>query len=568
MKFSNWKIRSKLLLLVGVMALLIAVVSGVGLYAIRDIIAQQSVMDENDSEALLSAGMNQSVIALNRAEYRIGGDPSADTLKVVTATVAQEKQVIEDHLAKLRQTANDEQVDMLKAIDEDYKAYLAELDDTFTKVNQLGSSVSLTDAQRTIQDSVKSSQTVAERLQQTVQSYVDNADQHSNAATAASVQTASSLQAVMISVAVLGILGGIVLGYLLAVLGISKPIAVAIESLNQLSKGDLKTEIFGAERKDEIGEIAAGLQVFKLNALEVERLQVEQKLQEQRAAEEKKRMLNQLAEQFEASVGGIVKTIASAATEMQATAGSMSATAEETSRQSTAVAAASEQASANVQTVAAAAEELTGSITEINRRVSESAHITGRAVEEATRTNAEVKGLADAAKKVGNIVQLINDIASQTNLLALNATIEAARAGEAGKGFAVVASEVKSLANQTAKATEEISAQIQAMQNATSGAVGAIDGIGGTIGRISEIATAIASAVEEQGAATQEIARNVQQAAVGTSEVSTNITGVTQAATQTGAAASQVLSTAGELAKQSERLRAEVDKFLENVRVA
>jgi methyl-accepting chemotaxis protein len=349
---------------------------------------------------------------------------------------------------------------------------------------------------------------------------------------------------------------------------IIKPVRAMTTTMGRLAGGELTVEIPGSGKQDEIGDMAKAVQTFRDSMVEAERLRLDQLKQEQRAAEEKKRMMNELAERFEASVGGIVKTIASAATEMQATAGSMSATAEETSRQSTAVAAASEQASANVQTVAAAAEELTGSIIEINRRVSESAHITGRAVEEATRTNAEVKGLADAAKRVGNIVQLINDIASQTNLLALNATIEAARAGEAGKGFAVVASEVKSLANQTAKATEEISGQIQAMQNATLGAVGAIDGIGGTIGKISEIATAIASAVEEQGAATQEIARNVQQAAVGTSEVSTNITGVTQAASQTGAASSQVLSTAGELAKQSESLRAEVDKFLRNVRVA
>jgi methyl-accepting chemotaxis protein len=568
MRLSNWKIRYKLLLLVGVMALLIAVVSGVGLFAIRDIANQQQIMDENDAEALLSASLNQNVIALNRAEYRIGGDPSADTLNEVLNMVSAEKKMIEDRLAKLRATANGEQVGMLKAIENDYKAYLAKFEDTVGKVRQLGTSVSLSDAQRTIEEAVKSSQAAADKLQQTVKTYSDNAGSNSDDATANANKTASALQLVMVIVSTLGIVGGIVLGYLLATFGISRPLAKSVANLNQLAKGDLSTQIFGAERKDEIGEIASALDVFKQNSLEVRRLQEEQKLQEQRAAEEKRRGMHELAERFESSVGGIVKMIAAAATEMRSTAESMSATAEETSRQSTAVAAASEQASTNVQTVASAAEELSSSITEIGRRVSESSNISGCAVEEATRTNAEVKGLAEAAHKVGNIVQLINDIASQTNLLALNATIEAARAGEAGKGFAVVASEVKSLANQTAKATEEIAGQIQAMQNATTAAVGAIDGISGTITKINGIATAIASAVEEQGAATQEIARNVQQAAAGTSEVSSNIAGVTQAASQTGAASAQVLSTASELAKQSEILRAEVDKFLNNIRAA
>jgi methyl-accepting chemotaxis protein len=267
-------------------------------------------------------------------------------------------------------------------------------------------------------------------------------------------------------------------------------------------------------------------------------------------------------------VAEVVKSVAAASNELKSTAESMSATAEETSRQATTVAAASEQATTNVQTVASAAEELSSSIAEISRQVAESASIAGQAVDEAGRTNATVQSLAEAAQKIGQVVELINDIASQTNLLALNATIEAARAGEAGKGFAVVASEVKNLANQTAKATEEIAAQINEMQTTTNGAVGAIQGISGTIGRISEIATSIASAVEEQGAATQEIARNVQQAAAGTQDVSANIGGVTQAAGETGAGASQVLSAADELSRQSAQLQTEIDQFLGNGKAA
>jgi len=273
-----------------------------------------------------------------------------------------------------------------------------------------------------------------------------------------------------------------------------------------------------------------------------------------------------LADNFEKNVKSVVEMVGSAATEMQSTAESMSATAEETNRQSVVVASASEEASTNVQTVAAASEELSNSINEISNQVQTSSKISQKAVEEATRANETIEGLSEAAVKIGEVVELINDIASQTNLLALNATIEAARAGDAGKGFAVVANEVKSLANQTAKATDEIGAQIGAIQNASNDAVKAIEGVSGIIADINQITTGIASAVEEQSAATQEIARNVQQAAEGTSEVSSNITGVTKAANETGDAAIQLVEAAGELALQSQKLNTEVDGFLVEVR--
>lgn len=348
--------------------------------------------------------------------------------------------------------------------------------------------------------------------------------------------------------------------------GIARPISNMTHAMETLADGNLEVHIPAQDYGNEVGQMSAAVQVFKDNAIEVKRLEAEQLANEERATREKREMMLKMADDFESSIGGVVNTVSSAATEMQSAATSLSATAEQTSKQSTTVAAASEEASANVQTVASAAEELSSSISEISRQVSQSTQISATAVAEVEGANAQVQGLADAANKIGEVVALITDIADQTNLLALNATIEAARAGEAGKGFAVVASEVKNLANATAKATEEISSQIGGIQNATEGAVHAINSIGGIINQMNEIASTIAAAVEEQGAATQEIARNVEQAAAGTGEVSSNIAGVTQAASETGSSAAQMLSAAGELSQQSELLRGEVSKFLNTIR--
>ena len=350
--------------------------------------------------------------------------------------------------------------------------------------------------------------------------------------------------------------------------GLSRPILALTGAMNALSAGNTDAEIPGSGRADEIGTMAKAVDVFKLSMIETERLRTEQEATKQRAETEKRSMLGQLADSFDAQVKAVVDQVSSAAAEMQGTARSMSGAVEDASQRSTTVAAASEEASANVQTVASAAEELSSSIAEINRQVVQSARIADQAVEEAGRTNDSVRGLAEAAQKIGDVVRLINEIAAQTNLLALNATIEAARAGEAGKGFAVVAAEVKNLANQTAKATEEIGGQIGAIQAATQDSVRAIEGIGSTIKQIHEIATTIAAAVEEQGAATQEIARNVQQAASGTGQVSSNIADVTRAVGEAGTAASRVLTAAGGLTEQSDTLRQQVSEFLSAIRAA
>jgi methyl-accepting chemotaxis protein len=350
--------------------------------------------------------------------------------------------------------------------------------------------------------------------------------------------------------------------------GVSKPIEQITQSMGALAKGDTSTPIPFGERSNEIGAMAGAVQVFKDNMIRARELEREAVEAKAKADAERKRQMHEMAEQFERAVGGIVRTVSDAATELQTAAQSLSASSSQTTHQSTVVAAASEEAAANVRTVAAAAEELSGSVREISRQVSESANMANKAVLEAQATNAQVSGLSAGAQKIGAIVDLINDIASKTNLLALNATIEAARAGEAGRGFAVVASEVKALAEQTSKATAEITGHISAVQSSTDQAAGAILGIGRTIDEINHIASTIAAAVEEQGSATEEIARNVDQAAQGTTEVTRNITGVNQAAEAASASAGQVLFSATELAAQSEKLRAEMQRFLATVRAA
>ena len=349
--------------------------------------------------------------------------------------------------------------------------------------------------------------------------------------------------------------------------GIARPLTGMAGLMARLAADELDITVPGTDRRDEVGTLARALEVFKRNAIEAKRLAAAQ-VAENEAKLVRARKIDSLTGAFETDVGSIVHGVSAQATELQATAQAMSATAEETSRQSTAAATASEEVTQNVNTVATAAEELSASVREITQQVSRSARLTDTAVGQAHTTNGQVQGLAVAAQKIGEVVQLIHGIAGQTNLLALNATIEAARAGEAGKGFAVVASEVKTLATQTAKATQEIAAQIAAIQTATAGSVQSIHTIAGTINDVHAFATTIAAAVEEQDAATQEIARNVSEAATGTTEVAANIAGVSEAAQQTGAAANQVLSAALSLSRNGEALQVQVDRFLREVRAA
>jgi methyl-accepting chemotaxis protein len=385
--------------------------------------------------------------------------------------------------------------------------------------------------------------------------------------TASQIQTSAFTAFITVGIATLTLLLLTVVLVTIIVRGITRPLSAMTLRMMSLAKGDKTSEIPGVERGDEIGSMASAVLVFQENMIKADELAAKEKervvLREERANH-----IDELNTEFDGNVASILQNVSSSTTQMKSTAEGLSVTAEQTARQSQAVAAASEQASTNVQTVASAAEELSSSISEINRQVIKSNDVSTSAMKEAKGADSAIQGLSASVKKIGDVVELITDIADQTNLLALNATIESARAGEAGKGFAVVAGEVKSLANQTAKATEEISRQIKEVQTATDGSVNALSRVTQTITEISEISTAISAAVEEQGAATQEIARNVEQAAAGTQEVNHNISGVNDAATQTGSAADDVLQASEDLTKKSGDLQHIVEEYLLDIKAA
>ena len=355
---------------------------------------------------------------------------------------------------------------------------------------------------------------------------------------------------------------------LLVARSIAKPLSDMTSAMGELANKVWSTQIPGLTRTDEIGEMAKAVEVFKDQGQEAERLQSEEAAREARAAEEKRAAMNQLADDFESSVGEVVEAVAATAQDLKDTAQGVSAIAEETTAQSANVASAAEESSVNVQTVSSATEEMSASISEMQQQVMRSRDVSERAAQSVEDAAGQVTGLSDAADQIGDVLALIQDIAEQTNLLALNATIEAARAGEAGKGFAVVASEVKSLATQTQKATEQIHQQIEGVQSESKTAVGAISGIREVIAQVTEISQSIAAAIEQQTAATSEIARNAQQAAAGTHEVSSSVQGVSEASQQASAASTELLASSNSLAEQGEALRERMKSFIEKVRAA
>jgi methyl-accepting chemotaxis protein len=493
------------------------------------------------------------VNSLRAAVWRLGatGDVS------LIAAMAKTETSLKDVFNKLRGEADDrELLVVISSLSSVVKRFLAANEEVI-KTEQLKADIVANRTVKVVADATELMELVADNAQK-------NSVVSKDEVTVEMAQ-GNRINLIMAVIVIASLIASMVFSFL----GIARPMTRLNGALGAMAGGNLDVVIPGAGRGDEIGDLAKTVVVIRENAEQKARDEAETKInQDQIAARQRKAEMVKLANDFEGAVGEIVETVSSASTELEASAGTLTSTAERAQELTTMVAAASEEASTNVQSVASATEEMASSINEISRQVQESARMASEAVGQAKATNDRVGELSKAASRIGDVVELINTIAAQTNLLALNATIEAARAGDAGRGFAVVASEVKALAEQTSKATGEIGQQITGIQAATQDSVNAIKEISGTIEKLSEISSTIAAAVEEQGAATQEISRNVQQAAQGTQQVSSNITDVQRGASETGSASTQVLSAAQSLSGDSNRLKLEVGKFLNSVRAA
>ncbi|WMT77777.1 methyl-accepting chemotaxis protein [Bradyrhizobium sp. Ash2021] len=513
-------------------------------------------MTKLDNRAEVEKLLHQAdakVNALKAMVWRLGATGDASLIDQIAKTQTALKTIFN----LLRGEADDrELLSVISSLDSVVKRFLAANDDV-VRTEALKDDIIANRA-------VKFANEAAELMEMTVSTAQKNSAVSRDEVAAETAQ-ANRINLIMAGIVILTLVASGVFSFL----GIARPMTRLNRALGEMAGGKLDIEIPGAGRGDEIGDLAKTVTVIRENAEQKARDEAAAKTrQEQIAAEQRKADMIRLANDFEGAVGEIVETVSSASTELEASAGTLTSTAERSQELTTMVAAASEEASTNVQSVASATEELSTSVNEISRQVQESARMASEAVGQARTTNDRVSELSKAASRIGDVVELINTIAEQTNLLALNATIEAARAGEAGRGFAVVASEVKALAEQTSKATGEIGQQVAGIQAATQDSVNAIKEISGTIERLAEISSTIAAAVEEQGAATLEISRNVQQAAQGTHQVSANITDVQRGASETGSASSQVLSAAQSLSGDSNRLKLEVGKFLNSVRAA
>ena len=563
----RFRILSKILGIVLLLCGIGAAIAWLGVSALSDLSEKAGVMSTAAKRALLAARANQNVIALNRAEFRSALDPRDDNRLAARDVINAQLKQYQERFDEVSQTPDEKAKTLLPGVREAFSAYKSQMDTTLAAVDA-EKSAKLSDSADKLRDTAMKSRAAAENLQGKMRELADRLNARVEEKSKEAREQYESTSRFLIILAGLGVIIGGALGFIIGQYGIARPIRMIVGVLQELAAGRYQVDIAGLDRKDEVGEVAKAAEVFRENGLAKIRMEAEQKEIEQRSAAQRRQDMLRLADQFESAVGEVIETVSSASTELEASATTLTSTAEHAQQLATVVASASEEASTNVQSVASATEELSSSITEISRQMQESARVASEAVGQARTTTERVSELSKAATRIGDVVELINTIAGQTNLLALNATIEAARAGEAGRGFAVVASEVKALAEQTAKATGEIGQQISGIQSATQESVGAIKDISDTIERLSEISSAIAAAVEEQGAATQEISRNVQQAAEGTQQVSSNITDVQRGASETGSASAQVLSAAQSLSGDSNRLKLEVGKFLTTVRAA
>jgi methyl-accepting chemotaxis protein len=561
---SRFSIRFKIFTVLGVLVLSLA---AVGVMAIR------TMQNLNAHTVEISESWLPSVRALGSLRADINELRVALRLHVMQETI-EGKDAAEKRLGSLRERIEKtrKSYEALirsaeeRALYEQWSAAWAEYLKGVQDVMQLsrkGAGHFPQDANELLQTKVAKMAQAADPL---LQKDIELNNQGAEAETREAAENYTATFRLLLGIIIVAILIAVGAGYYL-VRDVSRGIASIVSPMQALGNGELAADVPHRGERTEIGSMADALQIFK-EALIAKRAADEAVARDAEAKIERARRVDAITRNFEAMIGEVVETVSSASTELEASAGTLSSTARRGQELATVVAAASEEASTNVQSVASATEELSSSVTEISRRVQDSAQMATAAVEQAGCTNERVNELSRAASRIGDVVELINSIAGQTNLLALNATIEAARAGEAGRGFAVVAAEVKALAEQTAKATDEIGQQVSGIQSATNESVGAIQEIGHAIERLAEVSSAIAAAVEQQGAATLEISRNVQQASIGTQEVSANISDVQRGAVETGSASTQVLSAAKSLAADSTRLKVEVAEFLESVRAA
>ena len=559
LSFKDMRIAAKVMLLLGMLGL-VSVVTVVAMSVMMNSVGQ-SYSALLDGKVAGTEALTQSNIAaaeIDRDLYRMLAEADETKLPAVVADLEKQKTTWRSLAAQAKQDvpgrAND--IDALIA---DFDGLWA----TGDKVIALAKGQQTLDALKLMQDTFDPALTAMRARAGTIQASAEDDVKKTSAQDADLTRETIILSGVAVA---LGLSVVMVLAGYLTTSGVSRPIIALKDAMGRIAQRQY-VDVEGNERRDEVGQMAKALQIFKDSLIQADRLAEEQR-QDREKREMRGRRIETLAQEFDRSVASILETVGASSDKLQATASSLTSTTMRSSNQAEAAAEGARMAEANVQTVAAATEELASSVAEIGRQVTQSTTVAATASDQSARTNSIVQGLAQSAQRIGEVIDLINDIASQTNLLALNATIEAARAGEAGKGFAVVANEVKTLANQTGRATEEIAQQVAAVQSATREAVHAIDVIGETISEINDISNTIATAVEQQGEATREIARNVQQAAGGTQEVSQNVAGVSEATLETGHAAHDVLNAANELSRQSAALKTIVDGFLDNVRNA